>query len=388
MLHIQEGLRKGVALETFTQPPFSLIVKRHREFPNLVLLKYNQIESDMDSPLVCQCRGVILDEADNWECVSRPFDKFWNAHEGRAATIDWNTAVVQEKLDGSLIQLYCYAGQWRVGTSGTPDASGQVNGADITFQDLFWQAWEAMGFVLPPEHSAQGLTFLFELMSPLNRVVVRQNGPSLRLIGARECSTGQEYHVRRWTNYAPVEHYGLQSFDDVVKTFATMEPLNQEGYVIVDAQFNRIKVKHPGYVALHHLRDNLTPRGIVDVVRRGDAGEVVASFPEWKPEFDRVEWAYRWLVERIEIRWWRTKHAQSQKDFALRVKDLPYSGVLFALRKGSVTSVREALVNVHIDRLTEWLKLGGTNGNSETRGAGPATGSETADGVLQDGSGD
>lgn len=371
MLHIQEELRKGVALETYTQPPYSLIVKRHHEFPNLVLLKYNQIESDMDSPLVCQCRGLILDEADNWACVSRPFDKFWNAHEGRAATIDWTTARVQEKLDGSLMQLYHYQGTWRVATSGTPDASGQVNGADITFADLFWQTAQGQRerFGLP--HNTR-LTWLYELMTPLNRVVVRHTEPRLVCIGARDRVTGEEFCVEN--QHGSVRSFPLTSMVDVVKTFDTMQPLDQEGYVIVDDAFNRIKVKHPGYVALHHLRDNLTPRGIVDVVRRGEAGEVVASFPEWKPEFDRVTVAYTWLVECIQLRWDQWRHTVIQKEFALAVKDLPYSGVLFALRKGSVTSVREALVNVHIDRLTEWLKLGGTNGNSEAREAGPESG--------------
>jgi len=373
----------GVALETLCQPPFALIAKRHAEFPNLVLLKYNQIESDMDNPLVCQCRGVILDEADNWAIVSRPFDKFWNAHEGRAATIDWTTARVQEKLDGSLIQMYWYRGLWRVGTSGTPDATGRVNGFNLTFQELFWEAFEEMRFDVPPAENARSVTFLFELMSPYNRVVTKQSGHTLRLIGLRE-RTGKEYPTRSYAGYNPVHEFALTTPSEIEDTFLHMDPLDQEGYVIVDAAFNRIKVKHPGYVALHHLRDNLTPKGILDVVRKGETGEVLASFPEWKDEFARVQRAYDWLVERITLRWRMAQGQPTQKDFAIAVKDFPYSGVLFALRKGTVQSVKEALVDARLDRLMEWT-TGGQNGDSEASSAGPESDGTHGGGVSQDG---
>lgn len=369
MLHIQNSLRAGATLEALQAAPYSLVIRRHQDFPNLVLFKYNQIESDMDSPLVCQCRGLILDEADNWACVSRPFDKFWNVHEGRAATIDWATARVQEKLDGSLMQLYWYRGQWRVGTSGTPDASGEVNGSDKTFRELFWQTWDQMGLVLPAQ-GAHGLTFVFELMTALNRVVVRHAAPSLRLIGVRDVVLGREFRVSMQWGFPAVREFPLTSFADVVASFDTFQPLDQEGYVIVDKAFNRIKVKHPGYVALHHLRDHLTPKGILDVIRRAEVDEVLASFPEWRPEFTRIGKAFGLLVDHIERIWDLFKHRPTQKEYALEVKDYPFSGVLFALRKGTVATVREALLNVQIDRLTEWLILedesGETHDTAET----------------------
>lgn len=355
MLHIQASLRAGASLDALSKPPYALVIRRHAEFPNLVLFKYNQIESEMDSPLVCQCRGLILDETDNWHCVSRPFDKFWNAHEGRAAIIDWSTARVQEKLDGSLIQMYYYAGQWRVGTSGTPDALGEVNGSNQTFSELFWQTFRRMGLAVPGD-GAIGLTYLFELMTPANRVVVRHREPTIRLIGVRDTLLECEFRVHDGWGYPAVREFPLTTMADVEATFAQFHPLDQEGYVIVDGEFNRIKVKHPGYVALHHLRDHLTPKGILDVVRRGETSEVLASFPEWFTEFARVETAYQALVQRIQTTWEQWRHTVIQKEFALAVKDEPWSGVLFALRKGTVSTVREALMNVHLDRLTEWLK--------------------------------
>lgn len=60
----------------------------------------------MKEPIVQECRGLILDEAEGWRVVCMPYKKFFNFGEDCCADIDWSTAKVQEKLDGSLISLY------------------------------------------------------------------------------------------------------------------------------------------------------------------------------------------------------------------------------------------------------------------------------------------
>lgn len=64
-----------------------------------VCFKYG-IEADFSDPLVCEARGIIIDVV-NQTVVCRPFDKFFNVQEQYAADIDWDTARVLEKIDGS-----------------------------------------------------------------------------------------------------------------------------------------------------------------------------------------------------------------------------------------------------------------------------------------------
>jgi hypothetical protein len=89
------GLAK--AIETFKL--------KTRVYEKKILLKYDQIESNMSFEEVQDCRGLIL-ERDTWKVMSMSFRKFFNHGEGNAATIDWNTARVLEKVDGTMIQLY------------------------------------------------------------------------------------------------------------------------------------------------------------------------------------------------------------------------------------------------------------------------------------------
>ncbi len=89
---VQDFLRGGGTLAQLTEC-YSISAKRHTTYPNLVLLKYSMIDSPMHEPIVRECRGVILDEADGWRAISRGFDKFSNHLEATAAKIDWSILI-------------------------------------------------------------------------------------------------------------------------------------------------------------------------------------------------------------------------------------------------------------------------------------------------------
>jgi hypothetical protein len=78
-----------------------------------------------------------LDSKADWRVVCYPYNKFFNFGEPYAVTdIDWSSAVVYEKYDGSLATLYHYKGEWMVASSGVPDASGSIDN-NTTFRQLF-----------------------------------------------------------------------------------------------------------------------------------------------------------------------------------------------------------------------------------------------------------
>ena len=77
-------------------PPYNCNVS---EDGNYYLIKYNQIRSDFSNKAVCQARGIILRKTDN-KIVCWPFEKFFNYGEKYASSINWDSAKVQEKIDG------------------------------------------------------------------------------------------------------------------------------------------------------------------------------------------------------------------------------------------------------------------------------------------------
>ena len=359
-LNVQRYLRDGGTLASLTEK-YAIHVKRHGTYPELVLLKYSMTESPMGEPLVQECRGIILNETLGWSVTSYAFSKFFNHGEGHAAVIDWSTARVQEKVDGSLCVVYRYDDEWHVATSGTPDASGDINGSGSTFADYFWSTFPGGYDRFPWPHSDAGrYCFIFEITGPVNRIVVPHAYASLTLLGARDLETGLEVTPQRvahfFANVEVVKEFPLTNMADVTATFSTMSPLSQEGYVIVDAAFNRVKVKHPGYVALHHAKDGMTTKAFVEIARTGETSEVIAAFPEFKPMLDDAKGRFDALLAALEADYARHKDIAVQKDFAMAVNITRCPAAMFAVRARKAASVREYLAkNMRIDVLMQLL---------------------------------
>jgi len=338
-LHIQRFLRQGNPLTDLRD--LRIVHRRHNRFPSLVLLKYD-IKAPFGEPIVQECRGIILDESDEWNVVSRAFDKFFNHGEGHAADIDWTTARVQEKLDGSLCVMYHYADEWHVATSGSPDASGQVRQAGVrgpmgyglkTFADYFWETFRAQGGTFPP---TVDLCFAFELMGPDNRVVVVHNEPWMRLLAVRDRRTGEEFDINSYSelvNIEPVRSFPLGSFDEIAASFEHISPVSQEGYVVVDSKGRRVKVKHPGYVALHHAKDGMGAKAFVRIAQTGETPEVIAAFPEFAPMLKGMRERYAKLCSDVDAAYARLKDIPTQKEFALEAIKTPFSATLFNMRR-------------------------------------------------------
>jgi hypothetical protein len=357
MLHAQIWLRGGQSLDELTAQ-FGIIVKRHPQYPNLVHLKYNQLTSPMADPLVRQCRGLILDEAADWNVVAYPFDKFFNYGEERAAPVDWSTARFYEKLDGSLMYLYWYDDKWHVSSSGNPAASGSVWPHGFTFADLFWETWNSLGYQFPwgKKHD---VTCIFELMTPHNRVVVRHSKPRLVFIGARSNNDFREYPVEPISSicgWKCVPHWTFPSLSECFNQCKSLNPIEQEGFVACDRNFNRVKIKSDQYVLLHQMKCQVTPRSLLDLARRNEGDELLTHFPEYRADYEPYRELFVDLTRQIECNYGVIQGIESQKEFAAQALPTGYSWVLFLMRRNG-QSAADLLADCHIEKVERLLGI-------------------------------
>jgi hypothetical protein len=351
------------------------------DYDHKVLIKYNQIESDFSKEIVQECRGLIL-EKDTWGVMSYPFKKFFNIQEGHAPEINWNTANVLEKVDGTFIHLYYdwVKKEWICATTGTAEADGSVNNRiEFTFKELFWETINNKYPDFDTENLNEGWVYMFELTSPYNTVVKQHSEPALTLLGVRYLGSLKEMPYGRLCIEAMcigipvVKLFSLRpnNVEELTQTFDGM-PYSEEGYVVLDRNMNRVKVKNPAYVAVHHLKDRLNSWNIMEIIKTNEVEEFNATFPERKGEVLGLKTRFDALIELLEETWGSLSLIKpknyddrtSVKTYAGRVKKVVdnnerlkmFRGLFFNLANGKVDSIREYVNDVHNRKLYYELK--------------------------------
>ncbi|MDR0784179.1 MAG: T4 RnlA family RNA ligase [Propionibacteriaceae bacterium] len=337
--------------------PYFVKTKRDGRF---VLLKYDQIRSDFNLALVRECRGIILDETANYQPVCVPFMKFGNIGESYVPKIEWGTAKVQEKLDGSLIKLWNYQDQWHVSSNGEIDArNAHIDSALLTgasrsnLFELFMEAWEKTGQTMESLNSRY--TYLFELTSPHNRVVVRHTQTTIRHIGTRDNITLEELDTD--IGIPKPRTFNLRTVEECLENVRALGS-DDEGYVVVDRDFNRIKIKSPRYVALAHMALGVTTRGnVTEIIQRNEQAEVLTYFPEYQGVFDEILQGIDGFCARQEadLAQLQAMTFATRKDLAAVVTKMECPPCLFSLMDGKVASARDWLLSRSPSKLLEYV---------------------------------
>ena len=146
-----------------------------KEKDGLVIFNYD-IAADFSDPVVQEARGIILD-MNTLDVVCWPFRKFGNFQESYSDKIDWDTARVQDKIDGSIVKLW-YLDGWRWSTNSMIDAKDAVS--SITSIDYLKLIKDTANYnMIPFDELDHDYTYIFELTGPLNQIVVLSDIPLL-----------------------------------------------------------------------------------------------------------------------------------------------------------------------------------------------------------------
>lgn len=301
-------------------------------------LNYDQISAKSGDPVSEQCRGLVIrphawhelqrqdisgefgrDDvvskdarwrhtvfSSGFDVLAWPMDRFYNFGDGAVASVDWaDTKLrVYEKVDGTCIVCYWdpLHGRWHAATRSVPEADLPIRGGDMeigdtTFAQLFLKAlvatreetsgrpvdWAVDG----PDnvvHLNKELTYVFELVSRHNQVVVDYPDPRVYLLAARHLPSGKELpieglrmeHVRRPRTWPLRDAVSVGAFVNAAS------PSELEGAVVCDSSFRRMKIKSMGYVLAHRSKDTVTssPRNALEAIIMEKIDDVVPLVPK------------------------------------------------------------------------------------------------------------
>lgn len=385
-MELQKFLNKYVDWEKrLRAKPYCLDIKKDGNF---VIFKYNMIDSDLSLPICREARGsIFICEHNEWRCVCRSLDKFGNWGESYAATkkIDWSKPVsVQEKVDGSIIRIWCYKNNWHISTNGTIDAFKAECGDStygLVFLSIFLNSSIEMVNHFCTQDSLNEIfqqfnplyTYWFEMVHPqYNQIVVHYKEPAIYFLGCRNMVTMEENcnfilncNKKIGSNYSntspknnpsiaisfsnsdkihekEVDIYSLKfnphwlrqpkqfyfnNLDDVLRACHNMGE-DEEGYVVCayeqmeDDSFLRIKCKGDEYLKRHKLRGNgpLTITKVASLWQTDTLDDFLAYFPEHTDFVNGVIKKIKDMYEKADIAYDVVKGLRPRRDFALHAQ--------------------------------------------------------------------
>ena len=334
-------------------------VSADERYPNLHNLKYGSILSDKSDPIVCACRGAVVErnEEGRYKLIAYAFDRFFNVGEANCHDLDWSRTKVYEKYDGSLIKLFNYNGDWIVSTSGSVAAASDVGSTGRSFAELFWLVFDKVGY--SKEWLDEDLCYVFELCHKDNRIVVEYAEPQLPLLAVRDRSRDfEEIDLVEFcilTGFNAAQSYELGSMEGLMSV-VNNRGADHEGFILFDG-VGRAKVKSDVYCHMHRVRGNGEP-GFSELFLNDDLEEFLLHFPEYRGKFqdlqDRLDRYSAVVLETVE-----QGREMGQKEFAQFVLlHFPHlSGAMFSLRSGRVGSFGEWLEGLTPKKLDALLGI-------------------------------
>jgi len=284
--------------------------------------------------ITLMCRGLILDGEGN--IVARPFPKFFNLEEHLQEgmpPVPNESFDVFEKMDGSLGISYF-----------TPDGKLSIATRGSFTSDQALKA-QCMLNRYPTHKMEKGITYLFEIIYPGNRIVVNYGDEErLVLLERIETKTGKCLGAGKSeedVGFDIVRKYDSYDLNLIREHF---DSENKEGFVVKFESGMRVKLKFKEYVQLHRIISEATPLHIWEMLSEGkDSSELLEKMPdelhdeikaivsELKEAYNKIETGcINWLAHYREVASLAPVE-HTRKDAAQRIIKQEHPDVLFRM---------------------------------------------------------
>ena len=315
-------------------------VRPHPKDSRLKILNYTAKcqYSGMWSPVTKACRGLIIhlcgEDAigDNAVVVARPWEKFFTLEqiesgwalkdEDEGKTVAGHhvsltePAEATDKIDGSMLVLYEWAGRVMFATRGSFD-SAQAKAAN----EFLNKNISAAGMACLKGAIREGYTLIFEYVSPGNRIVISYGKEDVVFLGGVVTATGQYISPLSFPHIK--EHFTVT---EVFPAATLQEALelppreNAEGIVVRSLTGNvQYKIKQEDYLRMYRQICKLTSRALYERWLMSAADPV--AFQDFKisvmdilreADFDKVDEYLRSLDEEYSRLFKRSFYAHKE----------------------------------------------------------------------------
>lgn len=284
-------------------------------------------------------RGLVTDSYGN--IIARSFPKFYNIEEGKYnPTEDF---VIYEKLDGSLILVFFYDGEWIVASRGSFTSHQALHA-----RQLLNNYFEGTDYKLDKK-----LAYTFEIIYPENRIVVDYKGRDELVF-----LTAYDVHGNEYLDLGnDLQQFGIKlptvySQDDY-KSLKSLNWENNEGFVVRFSNGDRVKIKFENYLNLHRIVTHMNGLRVWEIFA-GNPNELTLNdccpdeFLGWvKERWSTLHEKYNSILTEVTRRCEHLKEITSTRaEFAKLVKNEKHPKLFFHLVDGRMNDFHQAIVNL------------------------------------------
>lgn len=279
-----------------------------------------------------ELRGLcfVKHPAGTWE-RNILLNKFFNINENQDWEINnlknYKIIRVQEKLDGSVIGFVKLPNGNIVAKSKMSFDNEQAKMA----QEIYDKSENLRNFI--NDCFEDGITPIFELISPFNQVVINYSTTELRLLQMRYEKTGEYIGNSLMNSY--IKEYNIKgskneklyTFDELLEIQETEQ--NIEGFVVTLENGKMFKIKTKWYFDLHStVTDNVVEHKLIPLILNDEIDDILSILNGEKKDFvenivEIVQHKFNHLV--IEYKKLRgsyyNKFNENKKEFALKYKN-------------------------------------------------------------------
>lgn len=290
--------------------------------------------SDFQLPSALESRGIMfeIDRAGKpLRLASMPFEKFFNKDENPfTMDLDFNDAQnVYLKEDGSLISTYMHGDEMFFKTKGSLHSEQAVDAnawIRLPFNATFYNELKDL--------TKNGYTVMMEWVAPHNRIVVGYDAPNLVVLGVRSMHNGNYLGrndvatfysevAARWVKDYLTDIEDVSSYINDIPSMVGIE-----GFVVVLATGQRVKIKTDWYLHRHRVKDSISnAKHLVEAILNEATDDIKSLFAHDRNTIDyildmerKVIPQYNRLVKDVEQFWANNKHLD-RKDYAILSKE-------------------------------------------------------------------
>lgn len=247
-------------------------MRTHPENPDLHILNYAdkcQYEPYW-TPVTRKTRGLIFNSETN-EIVARPFEKFFNYGQEAGVELDLDAEIFGafDKMDGSLGVGYWDGTKYAIATRGSFESEQAIHATEWLHHPDNSQTLE-----LVKAEIEEGLTPLFEIIYPENRIVVDYGSEDkLEYLGSSSMITEK-------VCFFPNLELSIGAPKTLRDVLSLPDRQNAEGLVVWLDSSTAVKIKQQDYVELHRIVSNLSQKEIWRQLSAGTVHTFIEALPD------------------------------------------------------------------------------------------------------------